>query len=102
MFCASHIASQILLSARMTLVEYALDLLLAYMQIDLRGADRSVSKQFLNYAKVGPVVQEMSGERVAERIRIYFDACAETYFLDAFLNRCAGQWTQADRSNQTV
>jgi len=61
-----------------------------------------VSKQFLNYAKVGPVVQEMSGERVAERIWIYFDACAETYFLDAFLNRRAGQWTQADRSNQTV
>jgi len=72
------------------------------MQIDLRGADRSVSKQFLNYAKVGPVVPGDEWRTSGGTNTDLFDACAETYFLDAFLNRCAGQWTQADRSNQTV
>src|SRR5258708_22966083 len=42
--------------------------LLRYMSVDLRCFQADVAKQFLHMAQIGAVVQEVRGERVAERV----------------------------------
>src|SRR5215218_6401654 len=40
------------------------------MAVDLRGRERAVAEQFLDDAEIGPALDEVSGERVAEAVRV--------------------------------
>ena len=37
--------------------------------VTLRGAETRVPEQFLDRAQIGPALEEMRGERVAQRVR---------------------------------
>ena len=51
------------------LAVHAAEVLAVHVRVDLRRRDVGVAKEFLHDAQVGPVLQEMAGEGVAENVR---------------------------------
>ena len=49
-----------------------------HVRINFRGADAGMAEQFLNDPQVGPIVQEMGGEAVAEHVRGHVAVNART------------------------
>src|SRR5512141_628106 len=54
------------------------------MRVNLRRADVRVSEQFLYYTKIGAVLQQVSGEAVAEHV--WSDVAGDTGAADPLLN----------------
>lgn len=46
------------------------EVLRAYMRVDLRGGDTRVTQQFLHGAHVGPALDQMRGEGMAQCVRM--------------------------------
>ena len=55
----------------MQIAHEAFQPLLQHVGIDLRGRDIGVAQKRLHHAQIGAVVQEVTGESVAQNVRAY-------------------------------
>ena len=64
-----------------------------YVGVDFGGEDAFVAKHFLDYAEVGPVLNQMRGKTVAESVRGYFfvNACRHGLILYEVEDRNAAE-----------
>src|SRR6476660_3089036 len=54
---------------RMQVAHHGARTLVEHVRVDLRGRDVRVPEQFLNHAQVGPILQQVARESVAQDVR---------------------------------